>query len=139
METWVLKVSIAIPLVCLSGLVLWHLLGYVAGKRPRKQRNVRQSPEPPAPIKTAPLPPRVRAPAEVAPARDDPESLQQVCTELEDTLAKTYMELAESWLRKGQPHQAAAILKRILQIRPDKHQAQLAQARLEQIEAAKGS
>jgi len=29
--------------------------------------------------------------------------LQQTCTDLEDSLAETYMELAESWLRSGQP------------------------------------
>ena len=34
MDTWVLKVSIAIPLVCIAGLGLWHLMVFLAGKLP---------------------------------------------------------------------------------------------------------
>ena len=59
-------------------------------------------------------------------ARDsDPERLQQVCTDLEDSLAEVYKELAESWLRHGQPQKAAAALK-ILRMYPDGRQAKFA-------------
>jgi len=133
MDTWVLRISIAIVLVCIAGLGLWHLVAYLAGKLPKKQRTVKQSPEPPSAIQSALLPPGLQTLTEAAPTRDDPERLQQACTALEDSLADTYMVLAESWLRKGQPRKAAAVLKKILQICPGRHQAQLAQDRLQQI------
>ena len=133
MDTWVLKVSIVILLVGIAGLVLWHLGAYLAGKLPKKPRTVRHSPEPPSSIPSPNLLPRGRTLADVAPIRDDPERLQQTCTALEDSLAQIYMELAESWLRKGQPQNAAAALKKILQICPDRHPAQLARDRLRQI------
>jgi hypothetical protein len=133
MDTYVLKVSIAIVLVCIAGLGLWHLVAYLGGKLPKKPRTVRQSPEPPASILSPNVVPRVRAPANVAMTGDDPERLQQTCTALEDSLAEAYIELAESWLRRGQPQKAAAVLKRILQICPEKHQAQLAQGHLRKI------
>jgi len=69
----------------------------------------------------------------VAPARDSLEQLQQACTDLEDSLAAAYMALAESWLRNGQPQRAAAALKKILQVCPERRQAQLARDRLQQI------
>jgi hypothetical protein len=133
MDTWVLKFSIAIPLVCIAGLGLWHLMVYLAGKLPKKPRTVRYSPEPPSPIPSREFPPRGRALTKVAPPRDSPAQLQQACTDLEDSLADTYMELAESWLRNGQPQSAAAAWKKILQICPERRQAQLAQDRLQQI------
>jgi hypothetical protein len=49
MDTWVLRVSIAIPIVCLAALVLWHLLTYLAGKIPRKPRTYRHALEAPPP------------------------------------------------------------------------------------------
>ncbi len=133
MDTWVLKVSIAIPLVCIAGLGLWHLMVYLAGKLPKKPRTVRYSPEPPSPIPSRDFPPRGRALPKVAPARNSPEQLQQACTDLEDSLAETYMALAESWLRSGQPRRAAAALQKILQVCPERRQAQLARDRLQQI------
>ena len=133
MDTWVLKVSIAILLVCVAGLVLWHLVAYLAGKMPKKPRTKRHSPEPPTAIQSPQPLPGVRALAEVPTNGDDPERLQQACTNLEDSLAQIYMELAESWLRRGQPQKAAAVFKKILQICPERHQAQLAQDRLQQI------
>ncbi len=133
MDTWVLKVSIAIPLVCIAGLGLWHLMVFLAGKLPKKPRTVRYSPEPPSSTPSREFPQRGRALRQVAPTRDSPEQLQQACTDLEDSLADTYMELAESWLRSGQPQRAAAALKRILQVCPERRQAQLARDRLHQI------
>jgi hypothetical protein len=113
-DTWVLKVSIALPLVLLAGLVVWHLVGYLVGQRPRKRRVVRESPEPPS-----------------APTRDDPEQLQQACTALEEALAQKYLELAEGWLRRGQTQQAAAALSKVIQLRPQSHPAQVAHNRLQ--------
>jgi hypothetical protein len=133
MDTWVLKVSIAIVLVCIAGLGLWHLVAYLVGKLPKKPRTVRQSPEPPSAIQSATVPPRVRAVTDVAPTSDEPERLQHACTVLEDSLVETYTQLAESWLRRGQPRKAVAALKKILQICPERQQAQLAQDRLRQI------
>ena len=133
MDTWVLKVSIAIPLVCIAGLGLWHLMVFLAGKLPKKPRTVRYSPEPPSSIQSREFPPRGRALPKVAPTRDSPEQLQQACTDLEDSLAEIYLKLAESWLRRGQTQKAATALKKILQICPDSRQAQLAQERLRQI------
>jgi len=133
MDTWVLRASIAIPLVCITGLVVWHLLAYLVGKLPKKPRTVRQSPEPPSSTQSPEFLARGRAPTTVTPAGDSPEQLQQACRDLEDSLAETYVELAESWLRNGRPRKAAAALKKILQICPDSHQAQLAHDRLQQI------
>ncbi len=133
MDTWVLKVSIAIPLVCIAGLALWHLMVYLAGKLPRKPRAVRYSPEPPSSTPSREFPQRGRALRQAAPARDSPEQLQQACTDLEDSLAEIYMALAESWLRNGQPRRAAAALQKILQVCPERRQAQSARDRLQQI------
>jgi hypothetical protein len=133
MDTWVLKASIVIFLVCIAALGLWHLVAYLVGKLPKKPRTVRQSPEPPSSSQSPQLLPRVPTLADVASIRDDPERLQQACTALEDSLAEIYRELAESWLRTGQPQKATAALKKILQLCPDRHQAQLAQDRLQQI------
>jgi hypothetical protein len=132
MDTWVLKFSIAIPLVCIAGLGLWHLMVYLAGKLPKRPRTVRSSPEPPS-IPSREFPPRGRASTKVASPRVSPEQLQQACIDLEDSLAGAYMELAESWLRTGQLQKAAAALKKIVQICPERRQAQLAQDRLRQI------
>ena len=111
MDTWVLKVSIAIPLVCIAGLGLWHLAAYLAGKLPKKPRTVRQSPEPPSSSQSPKFLPG-----------DAPERLQRTCSTLEDSLAEKYLELAESWLRGGQPQKAAAAWQKVLQICPERRQ-----------------
>jgi hypothetical protein len=130
-DTWVFKVALGIILASIVGLVLWHLVGYLAGRRPRNARKARQSPEPPAPIAT-PLPaPRARS--QTPSAADDPVRLQEACTALEGSLAEAYLQLAESWLRRGQSQQAAAVWRKILQNFPGREQAQSAQARLQQM------
>jgi hypothetical protein len=138
MDTWVLKVSIAVPLLAIAALALWHLLAYLAGKLPAKPRTARQSPEPPE--ASGGLPPADLArnegiATELSPlaVRDDPERLQQACLALEGSLATRYVELAESWLRRGQTQKAAAAFRRVLHICPDTAQARLAQDRLQQI------
>jgi hypothetical protein len=133
MDVWVLKVSIAILLVCIAGLGLWHLVAYLTRKLPKKRRSVRQSPEPPSATQSLKLPPHTSALGEVLQAADDPETVQQVCTALEDSLADAYLELAESWLRRGEPRKAVAVLEKILQICPARRQAELARQRLQQI------
>jgi hypothetical protein len=119
MDTWVMWAAIAIPLLCLLGLGLWHLLAWLAGKLPGKPRTFRQSPEPPEP----PLPF----------AGDDPDRLQQACTTLERSLAQTYLELGESWLRRGQVEKAAAAFGKVLLVCPDRPEARSAGDHLEQI------
>jgi hypothetical protein len=136
MDTWVLRVSIAIPLLCLAGLGLWQLAAWLGRKWSRKPRTVRESPEPPLsslfPQRSASGKPE--APARgTAPTPDDPERLQQLCQTLEDSLAEKYRELAEAWLRSSQPRKAVAALQKVLQICPDGPQAALARDRLEQI------
>ena len=132
-DTWVLIASIAILLMCIAGLGLWRLIAYLFGKLPKKPRMARQSPEPPSAILAPKLLPHVRVQGEAAPSGDDPEKLQQACSALETSLAEVCMELAESWLRRGQPQKAAVALRKILQICPDRHQAKLAEDRLQQI------
>jgi tetratricopeptide (TPR) repeat protein len=118
MDTWVLAASIAIPLLCLVGLALWHLIGLLARIRPKKTRTYRQSPEPLS---------AVRSPL------NESERLLQACAALEDALAEKYLELGESWLRSGQREKAAAAFSKVLQVCPQGRQASLAQERLRQI------
>jgi hypothetical protein len=133
MDMWVLMGSIGFVVVCIAALGLWHLFGYLAGKLPKKPRRVKDSPEPPQAIQSSKHHARVHVPAEAAPTGDDPERLQQTCTALEDSLAASYIALAESWLQRGQSQKAAGALKKVLQICPDRHPGQLAQDRLLQI------
>jgi len=197
MDTWVFRVSIAIPLVCFGGLVLWHLVAYLGGKLSKKPKARRQALEPAQPSESAlqrlpseqiragvaPIVSPARpadAPAErtrrarelLALARDDflqqhflsclerckvlagnfpdlpegaeakqlagqikndPEQLQQVCATLVDALAETYLELAESWLGKGETRQAAASWQKLVESCPETRQAQMARERLRQL------
>jgi hypothetical protein len=119
MDTWVLKVSLGIPLVCLVALALWHVISYLADKLGTKPKTLRQSPEPPSAF---PSP------------KDDPERLEQACAALEHSLAQRYVELGESWLRKGLSQKAAAVFSKVLQLSPEGPQAALAQERLRQID-----
>jgi hypothetical protein len=140
-DTWVVRFSIAIPLVCIAGLVLWHLTAFLAGKLGRKRRTGRQAPEPPPPLQspkhrladqqTFPdLPQRAETKHIAPPIEDDPERLERACAALVESLAEKYLELAECWLSKGQPEQAAAAWQRIIQTCPETRQAQLARERL---------
>jgi hypothetical protein len=116
MDTWVFRVSVAIPLICLVALGLWHLIALLARKFPGKPRPRRESPEPPAPLRSG----------------DDPERLQQVCNSLEISLAEKYLELAEVWRTRGQPDRATIALNRVAQVCPGSSQALVAQDRLQQ-------
>jgi hypothetical protein len=197
MDTWVFRVSIAIPLVCFGGLVVWHLVAYLGRKLARKPKTRRQALEPAWPSEpglhrlpseqiqagVAPvLPPgrledaqaeRMRLAGELlalaredfnqqhflsclerckelvgnfadlsegaeanllaAQIKNDPERLQQVCAALVDALAETYLELAESWLRKGETRQAAASWQLLVRACPETRQAQAARERLRKL------
>jgi hypothetical protein len=133
MDTWVLRVGIAIPLLCIAGLGLWHILAYLVQKLPKKRRARRSSPEPPSSIQSLKLPPHGPVASRVDSNQRTPEHLQQACTDLEAELAETYWHLAESWYRDGHPRKAAAAFKRFLQICPDSPRARSAQERLRQI------
>jgi thioredoxin-like negative regulator of GroEL len=66
--------------------------------------------------------------------KNNPEWLRQACDTLGDQLGGLYLSLAESWLRKGQPQQAALCLERVIQTLPGTRQAEAAQVRLAQIQ-----
>ncbi len=51
-----------------------------------------------------------------------------------ERLGTLYLTLAETWLKKGQPQQAIFYLERIVQTFPNTRNADLAQARLAQIQ-----
>jgi cytochrome c-type biogenesis protein CcmH/NrfG len=119
MDTWVLRVSIAVPVVCLGGLLLWQLLTHLAGKLAPRRRAVRQSPEPPS-----------------ARVEDDPDRLERACAALAGSLAAKYLELAECRLRQGQHPQAVAALQAAVRACPGTRQADLARDRLRQLGAA---
>jgi hypothetical protein len=122
LDRWVFLVAVAIPLVCLVGLSLWHLLGYLARKLPRRSGPVRSSPEP-----LWAFPPRDKADG---PPEAEQEMLQRDCAELESALADAYLELAECWLRAGRPLQAEAVWRRVVLVCPDGLQAKRARERL---------
>jgi hypothetical protein len=143
-DTWVLRVSIAIPLLCLAGLALWQVVAYLTRKLAKKPRILRHSPEP-----SAPNPSPMRLPgalADILPAAqharelltlagDDPERLEQACTALEDALAEMYLDEAERWLHAGQQPRGVAAFKKVLQACPGGRPAVVAQERLRQIGA----
>jgi hypothetical protein len=65
--------------------------------------------------------------------KNNPEWMRSACDSLTDRLGLLYMSLAETWLRKGQPQQAVAILERVVQQFPGTRQAEAAQIRLSYI------
>jgi thioredoxin-related protein len=83
----------------------------------------------------ADLPEATEAMQLAAEIKNNPEWMRQACDSLSEQLGGMYMALAESWLRKGQPQQAAAILERLVQAFPGSRHAELAQVRLSQITA----
>jgi thioredoxin-related protein len=65
--------------------------------------------------------------------KGNPELLQSACDSLTERLSGMYLSLAETWLRKGQPKQAATFLERVCSTFPGSRQAEVAQIRLSQI------
>jgi hypothetical protein len=201
MDTWIFRVSIAVPVVCLALLVLWHLISLVARKLPPRGKRVRrQAPEPEKPFPSlkrlpsdsirAGTPPitrsagsgdpqaeRTRQARELlaltqddfrnerflsclercealaatfpdlpegaeagqleAQVRNDPQRLERACAALTESLAQMYLDLAESWLGKGQVQQASAAWHKVLQCCPETRPAQIARDRLQQLDAAR--
>lgn len=62
--------------------------------------------------------------------KNNPEWMQGACDSLTDRLGLLYLAMAETWLRKGQPQQAAQCLERVMQACPGTRQAEAAQVRL---------
>jgi hypothetical protein len=119
-DTWVIRAAIAVPVVCVTGVALWHLVGYLARKMARP-RVARLSPEPPDAFRSNQA------------AETDPEQLERACANQAEVLAELYLKLAESWLSQGQPQRATAALQKLLERCPDTRQAKLARDRLQQI------
>lgn len=82
----------------------------------------------------ADLPEGTEAMQLVAEIKNNPEWMRQACESLSERLGVLYLSLAETWLRKGQPQEAATCLERIIRALPGSHQAEVAQARLAQIQ-----
>jgi thioredoxin-related protein len=82
----------------------------------------------------ADLPEGAQAAQLVADIKSNPQWLQQACENLSDRLGLLYLCLAEAWLKKGQPQEAVVYLERVIQAFPGSHQAEIAQARLSQIQ-----
>jgi thioredoxin-related protein len=66
--------------------------------------------------------------------KNNPVWMQAVCESLGHRLGKWYLDLAESWLKKGQPQEAAQCLQRVLKTFPGTRHAETAQTRLDQIQ-----
>jgi thioredoxin-like negative regulator of GroEL len=75
--------------------------------------------------------PEGREGAELAAAiKANPQQMKQVCDALNERLTKMYMDLADSWLKKGERDEAAACLEKALIINPAGAAAANIQARL---------
>jgi thioredoxin-related protein len=62
--------------------------------------------------------------------KNNPQWLQKACETMTARLCNFYLLMAETWVRKGQPQQAADYLKRVIRSFPGTSQAETAQARL---------
>jgi thioredoxin-related protein/outer membrane protein assembly factor BamD (BamD/ComL family) len=62
--------------------------------------------------------------------KNNPEWMKSACENLSDRLAVLQVALADTWLSKGQPQQAAACLERVVQQFPNSRQAEVANMRL---------
>jgi hypothetical protein len=122
-DTWVFRVGIAVPLVCVAGLALWHFVSFLAGKLAKKTRVPRLSPEPPSGLGSA------------STAQGDPELLERACESQTEILADMYLKLAESWQRQGQPQRAIVALQKLIERCPETRQALVARDHLSQLTA----
>jgi thioredoxin-related protein len=66
--------------------------------------------------------------------KSNPEWMRKACEMLGERLGVLYMSLAETWIKKGQPDQARMCLEHVIQTLPGTHQADMAQARLDQLQ-----
>jgi thioredoxin-like negative regulator of GroEL len=67
--------------------------------------------------------------------QDNPDWMQSACESLSERLGGLYLSLAESWLKKGKPQEAVLCLEKVVKSFPSSRQAEIAQARLAQIQA----
>ncbi len=54
----------------------------------------------------------------VAEIKNNPDWMRQACESLSDRLGILYLSLAETWIKKGQPHEAVVCLERVIQTLP---------------------
>jgi thioredoxin-related protein len=66
--------------------------------------------------------------------RSNPDWMQRACESMSTRLGDMYINLAESWLQKGQPQQAMLCLERVIRTFPGSRQAETAQYRLAQLQ-----
>jgi hypothetical protein len=79
--------------------------------------------------------PEAAAAAELAARiKKNPEWMQQVCDGGAEVLSMSFLTLAETRLKEGQPQQAVYLLERVVQAFPNTRHAEQAQARLSQIQ-----
>jgi thioredoxin-like negative regulator of GroEL len=81
------------------------------------------------------LPEAAEAGQLAADVKSNPEWMKAACDQAGDRLSGLYMGLAESYLRKGQPQQAAYYLERIVQVFPNTTYAEMAQSKLSVLQA----
>jgi thioredoxin-related protein len=62
--------------------------------------------------------------------KNNPEWMKSAAESLSDRLGLLYLALADTWIRKGQPQEAATCLERVIQACPGTRQAEAAQLRL---------
>jgi thioredoxin-related protein len=84
----------------------------------------------------ADLPEAAEAGKLAAEIKSNPDLTKQACEQMGDRLSLLYLNMAESWLKKGQPQQAVFYLERVVQTFPHSRHAELAQVRLAQIQGA---
>jgi thioredoxin-like negative regulator of GroEL len=66
--------------------------------------------------------------------KSNPVWMQTACESLSDRLGLLYLSLADTWLKKGQPQQAALCLEKVVKSFPSSQHAEAAQRRLAQIQ-----
>src|SRR5262249_52206169 len=66
--------------------------------------------------------------------KNNPEWMRLACESLTDQLGSLYLNLADTWLKKGQPQQAVLCLEKIVQTLPGTRVAGAAQLRLAQLQ-----
>jgi len=66
--------------------------------------------------------------------RKNPEWIKLACDQLGDRLSVMYLNLADTWLIRGEPQQAIFYLERVIQTAPNTRYAETAQVRLTQLQ-----
>jgi hypothetical protein len=69
-----------------------------------------------------------------AEVKSSPEMLSQACEVAGEQLAGMLLNLADAWMKRGQPQQAVLCLERVMKMCPGTHNAGLAQIRLSEIQ-----